>query len=244
MSFGSRLATALKHLSDARRTVLFIVVIYAVYFGFYAVIAAAMPLESQQAVDLLFGLFGGLLLPLTNAVLINALHTPKGEFWVKSWHVWLNLFTAYLGIGLIFVGYLALTVIPSYGILMVLGISNPVFLGVPATAAALWVFGRFVFVDALIVIEGKRPWQARQESIGLVRANLFPILATAFLLYAVPFVLDIGSEVINARTVVQWGGASKFTAALCSLGAALAYVLPLAYFYVYYMEIRENSKAD
>jgi hypothetical protein len=246
--FYQRLINALHLLRQNQRAVAGVVCIYTIYFAIYSTVLWRVEPTSKQAIDLSFGLIGGFLLPLTNALMISSFRASSqpGESQAvlqPALQSWLTLFTAYLGIGLIFVGYLALGIIPTYGLMMLCGVTTPVLLAVPGLLAALWVFGRFVFVDPLIVLEGKRPWQARQESIALVKDDLSAVLSAVAVLYLPPFVMDMGSEFLTGTD--SWGGtpASRLIGGLLSLGAAVLYLVPLSYFYVYFEEKRQKSKA-
>ncbi len=249
--FSKRFREALGLLRKAKSDILLIIGIYGLFYGFYTLVSCQIEVTALQAVDIVFGLLGGLLLPFTNAMALNALrraHYPRGgvpEGFAENLKPWLNLFTAYLGIGLIFIGYLALFVIPTYGLLLLWGeaAASPVWLALPVAGAALWVFGRFIFVDQLVVLEGKRPWQARQDSIALVKKEIWNILPTVILLYLLPLALDVSTEFINASPTFRASSEGQGLSLLLGIGAAVGYLIPMSYFYLYYDELTQKSRS-
>ena len=225
--------------------------VYGPFYVAYGITVLAGWLPADGA-DKMFGLVGAFLMPVINGCIVwlaqrwydNEPATLK-QAWDAMPSYWSRLLTTYIAISFVLLGWLIVTVLPAYILMMVLKIDQPIYLLPVALAAAAYAMCRFVFVDPLVVNLGRSPWHARQESTALTVGHRGRIIGAGLLTYTLPFILEIAGEFAASYISPERQNVIAAVSTGTGILAALLYIVPVIYFYVYYRVVTaEGSSSD
>lgn len=217
----------------------------------------------DEAADRLFGLIGLLASPLASGMVMALLAAEAdgraldlGGSIRAATQAWTRLLTVYISMGLVVAGWLVIVIGPCFILLSLFGVDfahatnlNAIAAGGAARAALLvaaaalvagvvaTVMARYPFVDPLVVLAGKRPWEARHRSAELAKGRRLRIIGMAILLYGPAAALEEGADLVCDRLRDTIGLGAVGVDIVLSLVAALLYIVPAAYFYVWYREL-------
>lgn len=210
--------------------------VYAPYYAAYKA-TIALGLLPTEAADMLFGLVGGLLGPLANAALIHvASHALAGvkvglrEALRAGASAWSRLLAAYISIGFVMIGYLAVTVLPGGLLMLVLDLKNPYLLIPFGVVGLVWGLPAFAFVEGLVVTEKLTPWHARQTSRLMTKGRRARITALGLATLVVP----VGVEL----TQMAYPEAPFAVEVLLGLAVSWLYMVATVVCYVLYADAR------
>ncbi len=224
--------------------------IYGPFYLAYGITVAAGWLPADNA-DKMFGLVGAGLMPVTNGVLVwlaqrwfEGRPATLAEALRAMPTYWTRMFTVYVAISFVILGWLLITVLPAYILMQVTKFNQPILLVPIAVAAVIYAMSRFVFVDTLIVNSARGPYHARQESAALGNGRRGQIVAYAALTYALPSLLEFGGEMAAAVLPPEKTDLIAAVSTGTGLISACLYVVPSLFFYVYYRSlISGNAQA-
>lgn len=219
----------------------------AVYSPFYAAYFFAVYLEllPKEAADRLWGIFGGLLMPLANGWMValfdegyanGASRNLLLPAFSRARKAWTKLLTAYISISFILLGWLILSAGPVYLLLMLLKMQKYWWIAVPfGLVGGTFCLARFAFVDPLVLVEGLGPYAARHRSSELVRPRRTAVIAYGLATFLIPFALEIAGEFVDETKSGEW--LPLLVEVLTGFLSSLLYVLPVVVFYVYYRQL-------
>jgi len=217
--------------------------VYLPFYLLYFVTVAALWLPDEAA-DKLFGLIGVLLMPIANAMVVFLTHHWRQGVnqsltaaFAAARQRWSKLLTAYISVSFIILGWLAVTVLPGYALLMILKVKQPLWLLPLAAFAIIMALSRYAFLDPLIVTQGLGPWEARQRSAELVRGRRAAVIGYGLLTFLPPFLLESGGELLADYMKPDFGLWPLIIGTCTGFGASILYVIPVVFFYTYYQEL-------
>lgn len=221
--------------------------VYGPFYLAYGITVAAGWLPADNA-DKMFGLVGAVLMPVTNGVLVwlarrwfDGQPTTLGEAMRAMPSYWSRMFTVYIAISFVILGWLIITVLPAYIAMQVTKFNQPVLLLPIAIAAVAYAMSRFVFVDTLIVNSARGPYQARHESAALGTGRRPQIVIYTALTYALPSLLELGGELASAVLPAENADLIAAVSTGTGLISACLYVVPSIFFYVYYRSLVSDN---
>lgn len=232
-----------------------ILALYLSFYGLYFALVACNILPDEAA-EKLFSLLGVLLMPLSNAVILNlaaestvpsaAIAGSVKAALIRAsacaYRSWSRLLTAYISVSFIIVGWLAVTVIPVYALLMIAKIQPTVPLTILAVTVGTIQLTRFAFLDSFVVIGGLGPWAARQQSKAMSKGQRWQIMGYGLLLAGLPFVVETAGEAfakdLGSLLGYQLGPlAPLLVSTATGFAATLLYVIPTIFFFVYWRDL-------
>ena len=199
---------------------------------------------SSEADDAIAGILGIFFMPLCNGatVWMNHKHAERESITIKeslkvSISVWKDLLTAYISVGLIILGWVAVALIPGGLLMLLFGIKNALILIPFGVIAILFVTTRYVFLDFYVVLRKEPGWQARRNCVEMSTGRMWRLLF-AYLFLAAPLFFSEFAFGYFGTYLEQATGVSKHLfEGLLSVLSTLLYVIPQIYFYLVYRDI-------
>lgn len=157
---------------------------------------------------------------------------------------WKDLIVAYLSVGFIMIGWIALAMIPSGIIVLLLKLQSPLWFIPLGVAAMIYVLSRYVFLEFLIIYEKKEGWVARRAAPTLTEGRMLSLLVPVTLMSAPLTLSEFGYDKAANWLAMQVDLSAYlrhpellFTNVL-TLIATLLYLVPQRYFYQVYKELK------
>ncbi len=199
---------------------------------------------SAEADDAIVGVLGVFFMPLCNGatVWLNHRHSEGQPASIKesiaiSASVWKELITAYISVGLIILGWIAVALIPGGLIMLAFGVKTTTVLIPFAVAAILYVTTRYVFLDFYVVLQKLPGWQARRQCVELSEGRMLPLLFAYLFLAAPLFFSEFAFEYFGMQLEQVTGVPKQIFEGLLAVLSTLFYVIPQIYFYLVYRDI-------
>lgn len=204
---------------------------------------AASGALTDDGAEAIAGLFSIFFMPLSNGatVWLNQAHVENRTVTIRealsvAVSVWKDLITAYLSVGFIMVGWLAVAVIPGGILMLVLGIKTPLVLLPFAAVAMIYVMTRYVFLDFYIVLRRLPGWTARRTCSELTRGRMVPLVASYIILGAPLYAGEFGFSYIGTVLEQSTGLSRHMFEVVLSIFSTLIFVVTQLYFYLVYRE--------
>ena len=203
---------------------------------------------SSEADDAIAGLLGVFFMPLCNGatVWMNHKHAEDEPTTIKeslavSVSVWKELLTAYISVGLIILGWVAVALIPGGLIMLIFGIKNATVLIPFGVAAILFVTTRYVFLDFYVVLQKLPGWQARRNCVNMSAGRMWWLLVAYLCLAAPLFFSEFAFGYFGTQLEQLTGVSKQMFEGLLSVLSTLLYVIPQIYFYLVYRDISKGE---
>lgn len=202
---------------------------------------AAIGSLTDDSAEAIAGLIGIFFMPLANGAmvwLIQAHVDAKSVTILESFSVavsvWKDMFTAYISVGFIMMGWLALAVIPGGIIMLIFDYKNPILLLPFAAAAMIYVMTRYVFLDFYIVLRRLPGWSARRTCAELTQGRMLPLVTAYIFLGAPLFAGEFGFSYLGTALEQMTGLSRHLFEVVLSICSTLIFVVTQLYFYLVY----------
>lgn len=217
-----------------RRAPIFLALVLLLYGPYelayrYVETAGLLP---EQALNAVFGFVGLVVGPIHNAAVVYlvshmraGVNEPLSAALKVGVKCWSRLVAAYIAISFVMLGYLAVTVLPGGLLMLVMKWKSPYILIPFGAIGILYAIPRYAFVEALIVVEGEQPWQARQTSWLMTKGMQWKLIGFALLTYLPAVLLEVAADEVIDGFLPKVG---------VGLVASCLYVVPTVLCYVLY----------
>jgi hypothetical protein len=203
---------------------------------------------SSEADEAIAGVLGVFFMPLCNGatVWMNHRHAEGEPTTIKdsllvSIGVWKDLLTAYISIGLIILGWVAVALIPGGLIMLIFGVKNATMLIPFGVAAILIVSTRYVFLDFYVVLQKQPGWQARRNCLDMSKGRIWWLLVAYLVLAAPLFFSEFAFGYVGMQLEQITGLSKQIFEGLLAIISTLLYVIPQIYFYLVYRDISNGD---
>ena len=216
--------------------------LYVPYFLAYGAMVASGVLP-EKGVEAVLGFLSLIVAPIGNAAIIHIVHNATSGLNVSMWEgikvgirVWSRLVAAYIAISFVWLGYLVVTVLPGAAVMYLCHVTSPLLLIPFALVGTLLALPPYAFVDALVVLEGLLPWQARQASWQMTKGKRRQIIALGLLLMALPLGLELLNDHFREAILPYFFGEPFVAIVFLGVASSLFYILPVVLSYVLYSD--------
>lgn len=199
----------------------------------------------SDAADVVFGFIALLIGPVTNATVVHLLHMAKGGINVPlkdglacGIRVFPRMLAAYIALSFVVLGWLAVTVLPGAGLLMLLDLKSPYLLAPFGAVGLLLALPPYAFLDSVLVVDGLEAWRARQVSRDLTRGRRLKIVGFGLIALIPAVAMEILADQGPAHLAEIFAGSSLALAVCLGVLSSAFYFVPVALFYVLYGEAR------
>ena len=199
----------------------------------------------------LWGFLGLALMPLSHGASLLLMQSAAEErhrsiLWALDGgaRVWGKYQVAYLYMSFLMLGWAAVSMIPGFLLMLLLGIKQVWVLAPFAAVGLVRALLPLTFQEPFFVTLGLSPWEARENSRALVKGRWILILKIAGLTMLLPLVIEFGTD-----SALEWFGLAEgwwrgILKAVFGTASAFLYSVPAAAYYVLFRDLVPSAKAS
>ena len=204
--------------------------------------------SAEKLAEMVVAVLGLIVIPVLNAAVLHLAHADRENRSLGAWTAlrsglscWFPLVVGYIAISLVVMGWLIVGVLPGLLLLKILGLEQTYYL-LPFGLPAVYMAARYGFMETLIVVRGRDPYAARQESMRLSKGNHVAMFVAGILLIGLPLLLEQFAPVIAEQLaapglpVLVTGGVVEFVAGILNL-------IYLIFFFHWYSLLEQQRDA-
>lgn len=204
--------------------------------------------SSEKFSEIAESLLSLVAIPLLNAAVLHLAHADRERRLLGAWTAlrsgmvcWFPLVVGYIAISFVVFGWMLVGLVPGFVLLHFLGNDKTYYL-LPCLVPAIYMAARYGFMETLIVVRGRDPYAARQESMRLSQGHHTRMFLAGVFLIGLPLALEQFASTLGGMLApaglpaILTGAAIEFTSGLLNL-------VYLVFFFHWYSQLEQQKDA-